>query len=119
MKCLDTYALVEVHNGNPKFAGFLTEEVVVPDIIMAEFYAHIYSKYDLKTADYWRRKLSFLCKPVSLDILLQAVRFRIDNKEKDFSFFDCVGYVFAIENNMKFVTGDGGFRQMKGVEFLK
>ena len=45
--------------------------------------------------------------------------FRIDNKGKNFSFFDCVGYVFAIENNIKFITGDREFQSMEGVEFVK
>ncbi len=118
MNCLDTYALIEIHNGNPRFAGLLNEEAIITDITMAEFYAHIYRKYDLKTADYWHRKLSFLCKPVSRDTMVKAVRFRIDNKKQDLSFFDCVGYIFAVENGMKFVTGDKEFQQMANVEFL-
>ena len=119
MKCLDTYALVEIHNGNPKFAWFLGEDIVITDITLAEFYANIYRRHDLRTAEYWAKKMSFFCKSVSRDVLLKAVRFRIDNKGKNFSFFDCVGYVFAIENNIKFVTGDREFKTMEGVEFLK
>ncbi len=118
MKCLDTYALVEINNGNPKFANLLAEEAVITDVIMAEFYGYLYRKYDLKTADYWHRRLSFFCKPVSRDIMIKAVRFKADNSKEDLSFFDCVGYIFAIENSMKFVTGDKEFRNKPGVEFV-
>jgi predicted nucleic acid-binding protein len=119
MKCLDTYALVEINNGNPKFAGLLSHDLVITDITMAEFYALMYRAYDLKTADYWHKKMYFFCKAVSRDILLKAARFRVDNNRQNLSFFDCVGYVYALENNMKFVTGDKEFRNRKGVEFIE
>jgi len=119
MKCLDTYALVEIHNGNQRFAGLLNDEIVITNMTMAEFYAFLYRKYNLQTAEYWHRKLSFFCKPVPMPVLLKAVKFRIDNKTKNFSFFDCVGYTYARENNMKFVTGDRQFHSIEGVEFVK
>lgn len=119
MKCLDTYALVEINNGNPKFASLLTEDAVITDIIMAEFYGYLYRKYDLRTADYWHRRLSFFCQPVSRDIMIKAVRFKVDNSKEDLSFFDCVGYIFAVENGMKFVTGDEEFKDKPQVEFVR
>ena len=76
-------------------------------------------EYKDKTADYWYRKLLFFAKPVTREILIKAVRYRIDNKKQNLSFFDCVGYMFAMENNMDFVTGDREFQGKDGVEFLK
>jgi len=32
---------------------------------------------------------------------------------------DCVGYVLAIRNNLKFLTGDEKFENKKNVEFVK
>ncbi len=119
MKCLDTYALVEINNGKPEFTGLLNEDLVITDVTMAEFYAVMYRAYNLRTADYWHKKLSFFCRPVSREILLKASKFRVDNNKQDLSFFDCVGYIYALENNMKFVTGDKEFRFREGVEFIK
>ncbi len=119
MKCLDTYALLEINNGSPAFTGLLSEDLVITDVTMAEFYAIMYRTYNLQTADYWHKKLSFFCRPVSRDILLKASKFRVDNSKQNLSFFDCVGYIYALENNMKFVTGDKEFRFRKGVEFIK
>jgi len=119
MKCLDTYALVEINNGNPRFTRLLKGELVITDITMAEFYAILYRTYNLQTADYWHKQLSFFCRPVSREILLKASKFRIDNRKQDLSFFDCVGYIFALENNIPFVTGDKEFQHRKGVEFIK
>ena len=118
MKCLDTYALVEICNGNSAFASLLSENVVITDITMAEFYADLYKKYGLKTADYWHKKLSSLCREVPREILIKAVRYRIDNKTENLSFFDCVGYMFAREHNFQFVTGDKEFKQKEGVYYM-
>lgn len=119
MLCLDTYALVEINNGNPKFVSFLEEDAVITDITMAEFYADMYRKYDERTADYWHKKLSVFCKPVHREILIKAVKFRIENKKKNLSFFDCVGYVYSLENSLKFVTGDKEFKDKEGVIFIQ
>lgn len=118
MKCLDTYALVEICDGNPKFSTLLNEEVVITDLTMAEFYGCLYRKYDLKTAQYWLRKLTPLCHPVSREILIKAVQYRVDNKSQNLSFFDCVGYLFARENNIIFVTGDKEFKHKESVQFM-
>ncbi len=118
MKCLDTYALVEINNGSPKSANLLNEEIAIADVTMAEFYGYLYRKYNLKTADYWHRRLSFLCRPVPRDIMIKAIRFKVDNSKEDLSFFDCVGYIFALENGMKFVTGDKEFKGKPEVEFM-
>jgi len=119
MLCLDTYALIEINNGNPKFASLLNEDVVITDLTMAEFYANMYRRYNEKTADYWHKRLSAFCKPVSRGILIKAIRFRIDNKQKRPSFFDCVGYTYAQEHNMRFATGDKELEGMDGVLFIK
>ena len=119
MKCLVTYALVEINNGNPKFTCLLKEDLVITDVTMAELYAIMYRTYNLRTADYWHKKLNFFCRPVPREILLKASKFRVDNSSQDLSFFDCVGYIYALENNMNFVTGDKEFRHRKGVEFIQ
>lgn len=117
MKCLDTYALVEICDGNSVFSNLLNEEIVITDLTMAEFYADLYRKYGLPTANYWHKKLSALCRPVSRDILIKAVTYRIDNKKQNLSFFDCVGYLFAVENKIIFVTGDKEFKDKPNVQF--
>ncbi len=119
MLCLDTYAMIEIHNGNTNFIHLLDNEIVITDITMSEFYANIYRKYDEKTAEYWHRKLGIFCQSAPREILIKAVKFRIQNRKVNLSYFDCVGYIYAIENNHKFVTGDKEFKDREGVLFLK
>jgi len=118
VRSLDTYALVEIAEGNSKFTHFLQEKFVINDITLTEFYYLLYRGYGLKTAEYWNKKLNPFAQPVSRLVLFQAVRFRVDNKKSNLSFFGCVGYIFARENNLLFVTGDKEFKDLNGVEFI-
>ena len=117
--CLDTYTLIEISLGNSDFIPLLEKEVVIPDTTIAEFYSMMYRKYNLKTAEYWYRRLNSFLTPVKRDILIKAMKYKIDNKKQNLSFFDCVGYIFALENNMKFVTGDREFKNKPKVEYIK
>lgn len=119
MKCLDTYALVEIHNENPNFIHYLKEEFIISDITMAEFYSVLLRDYNEKTADYLLKKFEGYIAHTNLNTLIKAIKFRHKNKKQNFSFFDCVGYIFAVEKNMKFVTGDKEFKNLPHVEFVK
>ena len=119
MKCLDTYALIEIHDENPNFMSYLNQEIIIPELIMAEFYSIILREHNEKTANYLLEKFKAFLAPVNLNTLIKAVKYRQEKKKQNLSFFDCVGYVFALENNMKFVTGDKEFEHLPNVEFKK
>ena len=115
---LDAYALVEIAKGNQKFAKYTTQEFVVNDVTLAEFYNIMLRDYDEATADYWFRKISPNTEPVTKELLRDAVKFRRSSREKNFSFFDAVGYVFARQRACRFLTGDREFEGMPNVEFV-
>jgi|SRR3989344_5131798 len=118
--CLDTYALVEIKLGNPKFNNFLNSKFVVNDITLAEFYSVLLREENEATSDYWFKKFENYSIPVSREILKKAVKFRHENKKSGISFFDAVGYIFSRSKGYKFVTGDKEFRKFieRGVEFV-
>lgn len=118
MLCLDTYPLVEIHKGNPRFTVLLDEEIVITELTMAEFYSILYRRYNEKTAEYWYRKLLPVLVPVSSRTLMATMRFKAETSREDLSFFDCAGYIYALENGMQFVTGDKAFKGRKGVRFI-
>ena len=119
MFCLDTYALAEIGNGNPKFTDFLNKEFTITDLTLAEYYAILYREGKEDKAIYWHTRLSAFCKPVSREILIKALKYRIDNKKENLSIFDCVSYIFSLKNNFTFVTGDNAFKDRKNVLFIK
>jgi predicted nucleic acid-binding protein len=118
-KCLDTYALVEIANGNPKFADYLNSDFAVTDITLAEFYAVLLREEREKTADYWFKKLEVYSLPIDKETLIEAIKFRYLHRKTWISFFDAVGYVFSVKNGFYFVTGDKEFEKFDFVEFRK
>ena len=116
---LDTYALAEIGDGNPKFMEFLNKEFVITDLTLGEYYSVVYRDGREDKAIYWHSRLASLCKPVSRNILVNALKYWIDNKKDNLSIFDCVGYIFALENNLRFVTGDKEFKNKEGVLFIQ
>ena len=93
-RCLDTYALVEIAKGNPKFAEYLNSDFVLTDLTLAEFYLVLFREDGEKVADYWFKKLERYSVSVSRDLLIEAVKFRYEHRKSDISFFDAIGYVF-------------------------
>ncbi len=119
MLCLDTYELAEISKGNQRFVKLMKGDFIITDVTLAEFYGIILREYDELTANYWYKKLNSYSRPVDKLVLVKAVKFRHQNKQKRLSFFDCVGYIYSVENNHKFVTGDKEFKKMAHVEFMK
>jgi hypothetical protein len=119
IRCLDTYALIEIRNGNLKFADYLNSIFVIADITLAEFYGVVLRDQGEEKADFWKKKLENYSIQVTLSTLIEAVKFRYKNKEKNLSWVDAIGYIFSLENGYYFVTGDKEFEKLKNVEFKK
>ncbi|MBI2631889.1 hypothetical protein HYW75_02715 [Candidatus Pacearchaeota archaeon] len=118
-KCLDTYALVEISKENPKFVSYLNSNFVLTDLTLAEFYLVIFREEGEKVADYWFKKLERYSLPIDKELLIEAIKFRYENRKANISFFDAVGYIFSIKNGYLFVTGDKEFKDFPSVEFKK
>jgi len=119
MYCLDNYALWEINFGNKKFSEFLVSDFVITDWTLTEFYRGLLKKYNKQTADYWFNKLKQNSRQVNISVLIRAAIFQHTNKKTDMSLFDAVGYIFSLENDIKFVTGDKEFKHREGVEFIQ
>ena len=118
-RCLDTYALVEIAEANPKFSKYLNVEFIITNLTLVEFYAVLLRQKGEDTADYWYKKLEPYSAYLDLKLLIDAVKFRFMNRKLNLSFFDAVGYVFALKNGFYFVTGDKAFERLKNVEYIK
>lgn len=118
-KCLDTYALAEIAQGNPNFATYLNQEIVITEITLAEFYAVLLRENGKDTAESWLKRLMPYATPVKLNQLIEAVKFRYQHRQQNLSFFDAVGYIYSLHSECLFVTGDKEFEHLKNVEFRK
>lgn len=115
----DSYALIELFKGNANYAPYIQEEVTITIFNLAEIYYAILNGFSESVADIIYSKCKKSVVEIGEDVLKAAMKFRKENKKKDLSCTDCVGYIYALENNLVFLTGDKEFENMKNVEFVR
>ncbi|MBR9692628.1 type II toxin-antitoxin system VapC family toxin [Candidatus Woesearchaeota archaeon] len=116
MDFLDTYALIRLVQGE---APLLTDDIITLDFQLAELYYHLLRLYNKKTANHFHMQLSTIATSLPKALIPEAMQFRREMKAKNLSYADALGYTFAQEQKIPFVTGDQAFKGMKGVKFLK
>jgi predicted nucleic acid-binding protein len=119
MKCLDTYALMAMAQGDDAYARYTVEEFFIPDTTLAEFSRVLLRTVPQEAHDIWMSALEPYAHPVDRNLLLDAMAFRQEHRKNDFSFFDAVGFVAALRARCVFVTGDEEFKGLENVEFVK
>lgn len=113
---LDTYALIEIIEGNEKFKKFLDSEIIIciNNLLELDYYL-IRTKNDKR--DYYKDFFYPFCEEILLEDIPKANNLKIKNKK--LSYIDCLGYVIAKRLGIKFVTGDMGFKNFDNVLFIK
>ncbi len=116
----DTYAFYEIIKGNENYGGYVKNiTIVTTKLNLMELYYGLIAKYDEKTANLYYDKLVQYCTFIDDDSIKRAMIFRLNNKKRDLSYVDCIGYIIAKKMNIKFLTGDKEFENMENVEFVK
>ena len=81
---------------------------------MEIYYSALNNLNESKAKDIYE-KYSKCIGEISNDILKEAMKFR----KRNLPSADCIGYIFAMKNNLIFLTGDKEFPDLKNVEFVK
>lgn len=116
----DTYAFFEIIDGNKNYKNYLTNiSIVTTRLNLMELYYGLLLRGLVKEAEVWYSFLSDYAEEITDNTIKRAMRFRLENKKLDLSYADCIGYMMAIEKNIKFLTGDKGFEKFPNVEFVK
>ena len=119
MYFFDTYALAEVFKGNPTYKRFENLGFNITVLNLFEFHQFLLKAKGEAVAD----KIIELYSPhivhFDMEIIKKASKFRYNEKRKNLSMSDCIGYIYAKEHNMVFLTGDKEFADMRNVEFVK
>src|SRR3989338_8428667 len=116
---LDTYALIEIAEGNPKYKEYLESDAITLKDNLAELFYFLLKKHDEKTASFFHEKFSRIAIELPLKLVPKAMIFRYKHKNSKFSYIDCYGYVYAIETGGLFLTGDRTFKGMRNVELVR
>jgi len=115
----DTYAIMSLMEGDENYKPYKSNIITTSIFNLAELYNIFLRSHGKQTADYWARTLNFNFIEIDKDSIIEAVRFRFINKKENLSLTDCIGYVLAIKNGLKFLTGDEKFEDKEGAEFVK
>lgn len=116
----DSYAIIEITEGNPNYFQFKDFQIVTTTLNVAEVYFYLLKNFNQQTADYWTKKLNFyLINTIRLNTVIESTRFRFKYKKEGLSYTDCIGYIISKEMNIKFLTGDSKFKDKENVEFIK
>jgi predicted nucleic acid-binding protein len=114
----DTYALIEMIRGNPNYAKFVEFEPITTILNLGELHYHTL-KEKSPIDEFLYSELKGSCMPIELEDMEKAMEFKYENRKKKFSMVDSVGYILARRYGLRFLTGDKGFREIEGVEFVE
>ena len=116
----DTYALIEIYKGNPKFEKYREGiKIILNKLNLFELAYVLFKegkKNDIKDAFQNYSKFNVDYDNVAL---AEAAEMKFKHLKERLSFIDCIGYILAKKNNAKFLTGDEKFRHKENVEFVK
>ena len=115
----DSYAVIEIIKGNKNYAKYVQEEVILTIFNLIDIYWSALNDLNEDEANEIYDKYKPCIIKISDETLKEAVKFRKENKKRDLSYTDCIGYICALRNNLVFLTGDNQFRDLPNVEFVK
>lgn len=116
----DSYAIIEYISGNPKYEHYFTNREGVTTLYnLMEVYYTIIRDAGRRKAKQVLEILQRLVVQPNIEDVEHSMNFRYLNKDKKFSYADCLGYVMAKRHHMKFLTGDKAFKDMQNVEHVQ
>ncbi len=116
----DTYALIEISKGNPKYESYKEEvKVILNNLNLLEFSYFLIKEGKGKDVKEIFNKFSKFNVDYDEEILIKVAEMKFKFLKERISFIDCIGYSIAKKNNVKFLTGDEKFRHKDNVEFVK
>ncbi len=119
MYFFDTYAFIEIFRGNINYSNFQNTDMVTTKLNLMEVYYWLLNKFGQEVADNFYDKTLEYTTEITDEIIKKAMQFRLEKKKQNLSYTDCIGYVVAKVNNLRFLTGDMQFKELDNVEFVK
>ena len=115
----DTYAVIELIEGNPEYAPYQEQVATLTIFNLAEVYWVVLSRLSKSAADLVFGEYRTAVVDIDDETLKTAIEFRRTYKKRNLSYADCVGYMYARRHGMVFLTGDKEFEDLPNVEFVK
>ena len=114
----DTYAILEIIQGNKNYRLYLDSKIILNNFIFAELCYNLFKDKELKAKEILNKYSKYIA-PLKPEWIEEAMEFRLKWKDRKVSMTDCIGYVMAKRLGIKFLTGDKEFEKLEEVEFVK
>lgn len=121
----DSCAVIEVLKSNPKFDKYKDENQTFTIFNLGEIFNYLIQNLDYQRALRIYYTLNSFVQPISDEVLIEAIKFRVEHnakltkKQKPLSYADAIGYIYSKQNNLKFLTCDNQFIGLPNVEYVK
>ncbi len=115
----DSYAIIEVTKRNLSYEKYLDFEIRMSFLNLVEVTYILNLEQGEKATEKVYSKFKEFVVEIPEKIVLEAVKFRLNNKKKSLSYADCIGYIYAVQHGFVFLTGDDAFKGMSNVELVK
>ena len=114
----DTYAIIEIIQGNKNYLSYLNNKIIINDFIFAEI-CYILIRDNYPNSDKYLDRYEKFIAGINPKLIKEAMKFKYKNKSKNISIPDCISYFQSRELGIKFLTGDKQFENLENVEFVK
>lgn len=113
----DSYALIEILNGNPNYMGYIKFEIFITKLNIFEVYHKLSKDVGKQDAERFLNDYYQFSTDFNEQDIINASKLKIKNKK--LSMADCIGYALAKRIGIKFLTGDMEFKNLDNVEFIR
>ena len=115
----DTYALVEIIKGNKNYSRYTDFILVTSELNLMEIYYSLLRDFGKSMADKYFAEWEDSAVILPKSMIMAAMELKYLHKKEKLSYIDCMGYMYAMANEVLFLTGDIKFENKIGVEFVK
>lgn len=115
----DTYAMIEIIKGNKEYIKYFSRVSITSNLNLMELYYNLLRLYGKDFAEKHTREWAHFSREIPEEVMRHAMQFKLHHKKEKLSYIDCMGYMFAMHANVKFLTGDKAFQGFPHVEFVR
>lgn len=115
----DSYALFEIILGNLRYSLYTESSIVITKLNVFEVYYSLLRDMSENDAEKFLEEYYKFVIDFNEEDIKKAAKFKLENKKRNLSMTDCIGYVLAKRLGTKFLTGDKEFINLDNVEFVK
>lgn len=116
----ESYAIIGYLEGNAQYRKFFEKAEGATTIynLLEVYYAYLRKHGERVAEEILGVCEKWIIAPFASDVG-SAMKLKLESRKRRLSYIDCLGYVMAKREGLRFLTGDKEFESMENVEFVK